>query len=117
MPDYTITVEDVGATFADADAYIAVVDQADGCLAANGVADAVGRQMKILAVRHLSSSATDVGNVVSRRSIDGASITYSDGGGDGYLSTLKMLDKYGCVLRLIVNNANVRLMSIGRYNA
>ena len=122
MP-YTITTSEVkdgfttGASDADLTAYIAVADQADACLTANSVADAIGKQLKILAVRHMAANATDGGNVTQERAVSGASRSYAERrkGSTGYLDTLRSLDTYGCVMALLVNNQYVQFRSVGKY--
>ncbi|MDH5796928.1 MAG: hypothetical protein OEZ19_00045 [Paracoccaceae bacterium] len=119
---YAITTADVldgfttGASTADLDAYIAVADQADTCLTANGVSVAIGKQLKVLGVRHLAANANDRGAVTQERAVSGASRSYSErlGGETGYLQTLRTIDQYGCVMAAINNNARVQLRSVGR---
>lgn len=119
---YAITTSDVldgfttGASTADLEAYIAVVDQADTCLTANSVAAAIGKQLKVLGVRHLASNSNDRGAVTQERAVSGASRTYSAraAGETGYLETLRTIDRYGCVLGTLNYNARVQLRSAGR---
>lgn len=119
---YSIAPSDVldgfstGASTADLTAYIAVVDQADTCLLANGVDAAIGKQLKILAVRHLAENANSSGVVTSERAVSGAARTYRERKGDetGHLETLRIIDRYGCVLNVINKNARVQLRSVGR---
>lgn len=123
MP-YVITTADVkdgfttGASDADLTAYIAIADQADACLTDNSVADAIGKQLKILAVRHMASNATDGGNVTQEQAVSGASRSYAQRrkGETGYLNTLRALDKYGCVMSIVSNGGYVQLRAVGRYN-
>ena len=114
MADYTITSSDVISGGA---AYIPFVDQADACMEAKGVADDIGKQLKILAVNHLVSAATTGGTVQSERAVSGASRTYAamSGGDTGYLNTLRDLDSWGCVTAIVSNNGRVQLRAVGRY--
>lgn len=104
------------ASSADIAAYIAVVDQADACLDANSVPDAIARQLKILGVRHLATEGSDGGQVTEQRAVSGASRKFAErGGGDtAALSTLRQIDKYGCVIGIVRNNGRVQLRSAGR---
>lgn len=119
---YAITIAAIKDGFAtsasDADllAYIAVVDQADICLQAHGVPADIGRQLKILGVRHLAANANDRGAVVQERAVSGAARSYSERkpGETGYLETLRTIDKYGCVLGTVNRNASVQLRTVGR---
>lgn len=121
MP-YTITVEQVNDGFnspasdADLAGYIAIVDQADTCLTNNGVADAIGMQLKTLAVRHLAVNARDGGAVTSEKAVSGASRSYAEynAGETGYLDTLRQLDRTGCVYGVVSQNSFIQLRSIGR---
>lgn len=123
MP-YEITVAEVrdgfntSASDADLTAYIAFAGQADACLEANAVPDAIGKQLKILAVRHLATAASDGGNVVSQRAVSGASRTFQQrrAGETQHLETLRMLDTYGCVMNVVSSGGSVRIMSVGRRN-
>ena len=109
---YEITETDVGAAGV---AYIPFVNQADTCLTNNGVAEDIGKQLKILGVKHLTAMARDGGQVTEERAVSGAYRSYAEGkSGTGYLETLRAMDATGCVLRLLVNNSNIRLMSAGR---
>ena len=119
---YAITISEVrdgfttSASDADLTAYIAVADQADACLTANGVATAVGKQLKVLGVRHLAANANDRGAVTQERAVSGASRSYASraAGETGYLETLRTIDQYGCVLATINSNARIQLRSAGR---
>ena len=121
MP-YVITVDRVKDGFTssasddDLAGYIAVVDQADECLTNNQVPDAVGQQLKVLAVRHLATNGRDGGSVTSERAVSGASRSYGQypAGGTGYLDTLRQLDQWGCVYGLVQQNAMIQLRSVGR---
>lgn len=123
MP-YTITTTQVrdgfttSASDADLTAYIAIMDQADACLTANGVADAIGMQLKVLGVRHLAGNASDGGDITSERAVSGAQRTYAGrkAGSTGYLDTLRALDQYGCVVGLLSNGGYVQLRAVGRYD-
>lgn len=122
MP-YTITTTEVrdgfatGASDADLTAYIAIADQADACLTANSVADAIGKQLKILAVRHMAADATDGGDITSERAVSGAQRSYAQRrkGETGYLNTLRSLDRYGCVVAVVSNGGYVQFRAVGRY--
>lgn len=122
MP-YTITTTEVkdgfrtGASDADLTAYIAIADQADACLTANSVADAIGKQLKVLAVRHMASNATDGGDITSERAVSGAQRSYAQRrkGETGYLDTLRSLDKTGCVMAVVSNGGYVQFRAVGRY--
>ena len=119
---YTITEAEVldnfttSASTADLAAYIAVVGQADACLTANSVAVAIGKQLKILGVRHLAANANDRGSVTQERAISGASRSYSERkpGETGYLETLRTIDQYGCVMNVVNKNGRIQLRSSGR---
>lgn len=119
---YAITTAEVldgfstGASTADLNAYIELVDGADACLTAHGVAAAVGKQLKVLGVRHLATSASDRGAVTQERAVSGASRTYAErkGGETGHLQTLRSIDQNGCVVAIINKNARVQLRSVGR---
>ena len=118
----TITTADVldgfstSASTADLTAYIAVVDQADACLDANSVPDAIASQLKILGVRHLAQNANDGGSVIEQRAISGASRKFAEryGGYTSHLDTLRAIDQYGCVMGTLTNTANIQLRSAGR---
>jgi hypothetical protein len=117
-----ITVSEVrdgfttAASDADIMAYIAVVDQADACLTANGVAGSIAKQLKILGARHLASNASDKGQVTEEQSVSGARRVYTrrPGNETSYLHTLRTIDRFGCVMRVISNNPRVQLRSAGR---
>jgi len=120
---YEITISDVTAGFStpacsevDISNYIVVLDQADACLTANGVPAAIGRQLKILGVRHLTTNATG-GTVVEERSISGASRKFAErsSGQTSYLDTLRTIDTYVCVMSVLSSASGpVQLRSIGR---
>ena len=122
MP-YVITYEDVtdgfssSASQADIDAYIAITDIADTCLAANGVPDVVGQRLKVIAVRHMVQEA-DGGQVTQQRAVSGASRSFAQrgDGSTGQLALLKSLDKWGCVYRIVSNSAPVWIGAVGRYD-
>lgn len=105
-----ITVEDVkayGITGADAMLadYIAVVDQADDCLDANGVAETTQRILKINAVGHMATLAAG-GQIRSQSAPNGASRSFAVPQGQGIDSTnwgasLRSLDVHGCLVRLL----------------
>jgi len=120
---YEITTTDVLSGFSsstcpdqDIANYIVVLDQADACLTANAVPGAIGRQMKILGVRHLATNATG-GTITEERSISGASRKFADrtSGQTSYLDTLRTIDTYGCVMSVLSSASGpVQLRSIGR---
>ena len=121
---YSITSSEVkdgfGTSASDADitAYIAVVDQSDACLTANGVSFTIGKHMKVLGVRHLARLAETDGQVISERAVSGASRSVARRNGDdtGPLTSLRALDKSGCVISLVVsNNPRVQFRSVGRF--
>lgn len=106
----TITINDVrknpiAAITPDAviSAFIAVINGADACLDATGVADDVVIGIKLNAVWHLIA-VSQRGDAQSERSSTGASINYRDGTGldaTGYGMALKTMDATGCVTRLL----------------
>jgi len=104
------------ASEADIVGFIAVVDQADACLDANNVPDAIQRQLKVLGVRHLVQNAADRGAVLEERAVSGASRKYAEraAGETSYLQTLRTIDQYGCVLNVISRNGFIQLRSVGR---
>lgn len=118
---YDISVSQVldgfrtSASQADLALYINFLGQADSCLAQNNLSFADGRMLKIMGVRHMAVSTNDGGDVLMERAVSGASRQYSArrGGETSYLSGLRSLDKHGCVLRLLNNNARVQLRSVG----
>jgi 3-dehydroquinate synthase class II len=119
---YTITTSEVldgfqtSASTADLEGFIAVVDQADSCLSANGVNGAVGRSMKVLGVRHLATNSTERGAVTQERAVSGASRSYAQrpGGQTSYLATLRSVDRYGCVMAIVSQGAGIQLRAAGR---
>jgi 3-dehydroquinate synthase class II len=119
---YPITPADVtdgfttSATTADVLGYIALMDQANTCLTANKISITLGRQMKILGVRHLCTNSTERGAVTQERAVSGASRTYAErpGGQTSYLATLRSIDRHGCIMALLSQGGSVRLMSAGR---
>lgn len=124
MP-YTITVEQVrdgfstSASDADLSAYVSVVDQADACLSAKMTSEAIGTQLKILGVRHLATMASDRGEVVEEQAVSGARRRYSEkrGGETGHMQALRSLDKFGCVLSTLNNNARIQFRAVGPTSA
>lgn len=104
------------ASATDVANYIALMSDADACLANNNVSNAVGVQLKVLGVRHLLANSSDRGAVLSERAVSGAARTYQERrqGETGYLQTLRSIDRYGCVLNLISKNQGVQLRSVGR---
>lgn len=121
MP-YTVTIAMIKDGFnspvsdADLTGYIAIVDQADTCLTNNSVPDAIGVQLKLLAIRHLATNQRDGGSVTSERAVSGASRSYANyrAGDTGFLETLRQLDRWGCVRGVVEQNARLQLRSIGR---
>lgn len=106
-----------GASDADLAAYIAVVDQADACLTANSVDEAIGKQLKILGVRHMAAMA-DGGDVTSQRSVSGAARTFAQTKSPyqtNYAAMLAQIDTYGCVMAIVSNGGKVQLRAVGRY--
>lgn len=119
---YVITTGEVldgfttSASTADLTAYIAVVDLADVCLTANNVSVAIGKQLKILGVRHLASN-DEGGTALEERSISGASRKFAErsGGQTSYLDTLRGIDKFGCVISTLTSaGGTLQLRSVGR---
>lgn len=121
MP-YTITIEQVkdgfttSASDADLTAYIIFADQADECLTNNSVADALGQQLKILAVRHMATIQRDGGAITSERAVSGASRSFSSfrAGDTSYKDLLRQIDATGCVYGLVTQNGFLQLRSVGR---
>jgi hypothetical protein len=103
----------------DIAAFISIVDQADACLTNNSIPTTVGRQLKILATRHmlvLAQTSDSGGKIISERAISGASRSFQQSTtvrASHYGDLLKQLDKTGCVLRLIENNAPIMFRSVG----
>lgn len=119
---YVITTAEVldgfstSASTADLEAYIAVVDQADTCLTANAVPASIGKQLKILGVRHLAEASSDGGSVTQQTSISGASRTFAArrAGETSHLETLRKIDSSGCVIGVMSKGSLVQLRSVGR---
>lgn len=119
---YTITTSEVldgfstSASTADLEGYIAIIDIADACLTANAVSTAIGKQLKILGVRHLAASSTDGGSVTEQTSISGASRKFAErrAGETSHLESLRTIDAFGCVMSVITKGALVQLRSVGR---
>ena len=117
-----ITVEDVLAvqpsTLPEAviESMIALVDQADACLDANGVPDDVQSLIKIYGVSHLLAAAQS-GNLLSERSPTGASQSYRESKNPLHYSKwgqqLSLIDQYGCVTSLIQGAPKCYLASVG----
>lgn len=114
---FSTTAEDT-----EIDMLISVVDEADVCLAANGVSDDKGKTLKIYAVRHMLTLASGSvsGTVKSQSAPSGAARSF--GGwtqqGEGLASTsygalVRQLDTYGCLTTILENNVNLNIMSIG----
>lgn len=105
----TITVSDVrtnsiAASYTDEvlEGFIAFVDQADACLDANSVPDAIQKNLKLYGVWSMCFSGQSSG-VKSERSANGASITYGDQTGalaNPYGETLQSMDTNYCVVSL-----------------
>lgn len=106
------------ASTEDVEAYIAVTDQADDCLTANNVPVAIGKQLKILAVRHLASIGNEKGSVREEQSVSGARRVFMDrkSGETNYLEALRSIDQHGCVLSTVNKNVKVQLRSVGRFS-
>lgn len=104
------------ASASDLDGYIAVVDQADTCLTAKAVPEDIGKQLKILGVRHLASNANDRGAVTMERAVSGASRMYRTrhSGETGYLETLRTIDSHGCVMGVLNKNSRIQFRAVGR---
>ena len=123
---YNVTASEVANGFslttseADIWGYIEVVSQADECMTSNEVPDVVGQRLKIIAVRHLATlvgSDGSGGQLSSQRATSGAARAFNSAPssqGTTYGLQLKQLDRWGCVLGIIENNANFSLRSIGR---
>lgn len=119
---YAITASEVldgfssNASTADLEAYIAVSDQADTCLTANSVPTLIGKQLKILAVRHLAEAGSGGGSVLEQTSISGASRKFAErrAGETSHLETLRKIDAFGCVMNVVSKGALVQLRSVGR---
>lgn len=118
---YDITADEVkcdfatGASNTEVEGFIAVVDQANACLTANSVSEAIGRTMKITAVRALLREAGG-GEVIEERAVSGASRKYADKktSQNSYMTTLRSIDKFGCVMATISKGASVQMRSVGR---
>lgn len=127
MADYAIAISDVHAggfetpaAHAEIDALIAMVGAADACLAGAGVADAVGRQLKIYAVRHVLTLTANGGRgqVTSEGSASGASRSFKafDGSrltGTPYGAALAAMDTTGCVTALFAARSGLAFLSVG----
>lgn len=121
----TITTSEVldgfstAASTADLTAYIAVVDQANACLDANNIPDAIASQLKILGVRHLATNAADGGAVTEQTAVSGASRNFAEKqmGYTSQLETLKSIDKHRCVMNVLSNSPIIQLRSVGRRSA
>ncbi len=83
-------------------AFIATVDNADDCLDANSVPDAIQTALKLLGVGVIIEST--YGTVSSETSANGSSVSYKDGS-DGLMSQLKAIDTYGCIQAVIKSTA------------
>lgn len=126
MTDYTIDLGAVQKGYSaticdvDVDGMIQVVNQADACLAAKSVSAEVGRNLKVLAVRHMLAltSNNGAGVVASERSASGAARSFAGRAGSDITSTsygalLQQLDKSRCVVSLFVGSGSSFLMTIG----
>ena len=83
------------------DGFIALVDQADACLDANGVSDDLQKSIKVAGVAHLASKSLDQSGVKSAGSATGANVTYKDSHTTPQWALLKSLDQYACVTSLL----------------
>ena len=127
MADYTITNSDVHsggfespAASAEVEALIAMADRADACLEGAGVADAIGKQLKIYAVRHVLTLTANGGRgqVTSEGSASGASRSFKafEGSrltGTPYGAALAAMDASGCVTALFAARSGMAFMSVG----
>ena len=123
--DYSLTVDRVKDGFStqlsneDLAGLIAIMDQADACLTTNGVHADIGRQLKVLGVRHIATmipKTSSGGRIISERAISGASRAFQQSTsirGSFYGDVLSQIDQTGCVVRLIENNAPVMFRSVG----
>lgn len=120
--DYQITIGEVTDGFTTAKSNleiqgaIAVVNQADACLAANQVSVELGRYLKVLGARHLLEAAERGGAITQERAVSGASRSYAQrvGGETGSLQTLRTVDASGCVMGVLTKNGRIQLRSVGR---
>ena len=126
MADYAIITEDIrdgfvtDASDTEISALIAVVSQADACMAGAGVADAVGQMLKTYAVRHILAMTANNGNgqVTQQSSASGASRSFkafegSRLSGTPYGAALAAMDTIGCVTAIFAARSGVAIMSVG----
>ena len=104
----TITLSDVRAEYPQnqssdtmLNAFIATVDNADACLDANGVPDAIQTALKLLGVGVIIEST--YGTVSSEQSANGSRVDY-ESDSQGLLSQLKAIDSFGCIQSVIKSN-------------
>tara|TARA_R110000868_G_C10952146_1_gene767902 strand:- start:2422 stop:2778 length:357 start_codon:yes stop_codon:yes gene_type:complete len=83
-------------------AFIATVDNADACLDANSVPDAIQTALKLLGVGVIVEST--FGTISSEQSANGSRVDYKDGS-DGLMSQLKAIDTFGCIQAVIKSTA------------
>jgi hypothetical protein len=86
-------------------AFIALADEADDCMTANGVPGIFGQRLKVLFVRHMLTVSTGAGGGVatSVSSASGASKSHAQrqGNSTAFGDALKGLDRWGCVYGLL----------------
>lgn len=121
---YAITAQDVTQALqgafdpAEVAAYIAIADTADACMSGRDVPADVGRQLKVLFVRHMLTLATGdgAGVATSVSSASGASKSSAQrmAGTSGFGDALKGLDRWGCVWGLLASaKPAVQIRSFG----
>lgn len=103
---------------------IGIVDDADTCLDNNSVSAGAQEMLKVTAVRHMltlmSSADSGKGSVTSEQAPSGAGRSFAAPDfSKGLLATsygalLKQLDKFGCVVNVIENQARLSIRSVGR---
>lgn len=119
----TITLEDAksfGVTAPDViiDAWIELLSDADECLDKNKVPENAQRLLKLYAIGHMGT-LNEGGQIRSQSAPSGASRSFAVPTGQGINSTthgatLKSLDRYGCITRLLENDiAGPFIASIG----
>lgn len=102
------------------DGFIALVDQADACLDANGVSVVLQTSIKVAAVAHLATQSIDQSSVKSAGSATGASVTYKDSRTTPQWALLKSLDQYGCVTSLLDDGSGIDVFfgsTVGHYES
>lgn len=120
----TITISDIKDGFTTSlsddqiNLAIAVVDQANTCLDANSVSSDIQKALKIYGARHILSMQANSGRgeVTSESAPSGASRSFASRKVDSspFYSLLKQLDKYGCVIGQLENEARISIRSVGR---